>query len=423
MISRVPQTPVIIIGAGLGGLTTALSLFAAGIECKLFEAAPRIEAQGFSINLQPVAVRELAELGLSERLGEIASPIERLAFYNRHGQLVFGEPRGLACGFRWPQYGVGRGTLQALLYEHALARMGPDRILAGLTLVEFEQNDSGVVARFAASTDGAVMHSERADVLVGADGLHSMVRRQHYPERALRFAGQLMWRSRVTGPPFLNGKTMFIAGHRNQKFVAYPTAPSCGESVLINWMAGLGQSGDAPPREDWSRRVDKSLFADRFSGWKFDWLDIPALIDSAEAITEFPMMDRDPVPRWTFGRVTLLGDAAHPMQPVGSQAGSQAIVDARCLAWHMSRSRADLPAALIQYEHERLPQMHAVVLNNRAMGAEVMMDIAEERAPDGFADIDNVIPRAEREQRAAAYRQLAGLDVHSVNAGTPYSIS
>ncbi|MBL6458870.1 flavin-dependent oxidoreductase [Belnapia sp. T6] len=413
---------VIIVGAGIGGLTTALSLRAAGINATLFEAAPRIGAPSLGINLQPTAVRELAEMGLLERLAEVAAPIEALRFFNRHGQEVWAEPRGLACGFRWPQYAVNRGALQALLHQAVCDRLGRDRVIVGHALAGFEQDGNGVLAHFIDPASGKRVHSERGDVLVGADGLHSAVRRHYYPDQALRFAGQLMWRGLSEGPAFLGGRTMVIAGHRNQKFLAYSMGPAGNGREIINWVAELGQSGGAPPREDWNRSVDKSVFSSHFAGWRFGWLDAPAIIDRAEVVLEFPKFDRDPVDRWSFGRVTLLGDAAHPMQPAGSQAGSQAILDARVLAWHLAKAADDVQGALRTYEADRLPVTRDIALQNRAMGAEAMMDIAEERAPQGFADIEPVLPRAEREEHAAAYRRLSGLEVEGVNTRPSYDV-
>src|SRR5918997_4041680 len=223
----------IVVGAGIGGLATALSLHAAGIEARVFEAAPRIGALGLGINLQPGAVRELGELGLLGHLAKVAAPIEVLAFFNKHGQEVWEEPRGSACGYRWPQYAVNRGALQALLHEAACARLGRERDVTGHALAAFEQDDAGVSARFVDPASGAGIHAERGDVLVGADGLHSAGRRRFYPEEALRFGGQLMWRGSSEGPAFLGGRAMAIAGHRGQKFVAYPmAAPRGGEGVL-----------------------------------------------------------------------------------------------------------------------------------------------------------------------------------------------
>jgi 2-polyprenyl-6-methoxyphenol hydroxylase-like FAD-dependent oxidoreductase len=414
---------VLLVGAGIGGLAAALSLHAAGIEVSVFEAAPRVEALGLGINLQPTAVRELAELGLLDQLAEVAAPIEALGFFNRHGQPVWNEARGLACGYRWPQLAINRGTLQDLLYATACARLGHDRIVTGHALVSFEQDARGVVGHFSEQATASIQRRVSGDVLVGADGLHSAVRRHYYPDQPLRFAGQLMWRGAVTAPAFLGGRSMIIAGHRDQKVVAYPMTPSRDGQATINWIAELGQSTGAPPREDWNRRVGRSHFADRFNDWRFGWLDAPDLIARTDTILEFPKFDRDPVARWSFGRVTLLGDAAHPMHPAGSQAGSQAIIDARALAWHLARHRDDVTAALRAYEQERLPVTRDIALQNRAMGAEAMMDLAEARAPQGFTDIDAILPRAEREALAGTYRSRAGLDVQAVNDRASYAVT
>jgi 2-polyprenyl-6-methoxyphenol hydroxylase-like FAD-dependent oxidoreductase len=414
---------VIIVGGGIGGLTTALSLREAGIETLVFEAAPRVDALGLGINLQPNAVRELTELGLAAKLAEIAWPIEELAFYNRHGQRIWAEPRGTAGGYRWPQYAINRGLLQVALFEEACARLGRDRILVGHRLVGFEQDETGVTAHFAGPDGGERIRSERGDILIGADGLHSLVRGHFYPDQKLHYGGQLMWRTAVPATPFLSGRTMIIAGHRNQKVVAYPMAPLADGRAVLNVITELGEPSGAPPREDWNRKVDKTRFAASFASWTFDWLDVPKLIDQAESFFEFPKIDRDPVPQWTFGRVTLAGDAAHPMQPVGSQAGSQAIVDGRVLAFHLARNRHDPRAAIREYESERLPPMREVALRNRAMGAEIVMDLVEERAPNGFTNIDDVLPRAEREQRAADFKKTAGLDAQYLNERPSYSVA
>ena len=288
---------VIVVGAGIGGLAAALSLHAAGIEARVFEAAPRIDALGLGINLQPGAVRELAELGLLGRLVEAAAPIEELRFFNRHGQKVWGEPRGSSCGYRWPQYAVSRGALQALLHEAACARLGREHIATGHALAAIEQDDAGVTAHFADPASGARIHTERGEVLVGADGLHSAVRRHFYPGQAPRFGGQLMWRGSSGGPAFLGGRTMVIAGHRDQKFVAYPMAPPRHGEIVLNWVAELGKRGGAPPREAWNRRVDKAVFAGRFAGWRFEWLGVPAVIDRVEVVREFPKLGRAPLDR------------------------------------------------------------------------------------------------------------------------------
>ncbi|MNN07486.1 6-hydroxynicotinate 3-monooxygenase precursor [compost metagenome] len=256
-------------------------------------------------------------------------------------------------------------------------------------------------------------------MLVGADGIHSAVRRHFYPTGdAPRFSRRMLWRAVTEAPPYLDGRSMFMAGHQDQKFVAYPISEPLrrqGRS-LVNWIAELrvpDSVPDTPPRSDWNKQVDKSVFRAQFAGWQWDWIDIPALIDGAEAIYEFPMVDKDPLPRWTFDRVTLLGDAAHPMYPIGSNGSAQAILDARCLVDSLLGTQ-DTPYALREYEAERLPRTAGIVLRNRMNGPEQVMQLAQERAPQGFSDIEQVIPRAELEAISLRYKQLAGFDRQSM---------
>ena len=202
--------------------------------------------------------------------------------------------------------------------------------------------------------------------------------------------------------PFLDGRSMIMAGHRPQKFVAYPIGAVDADGLQqINWIAELDRrDAGLPAREDWNREGRLADFAPRFADWRFDWLDVPALIGAAERVYEFPMVDRDPLPRWTYGRVTLLGDAAHPMYPIGSNGASQAILDARALADALA-DEADVDAALARYEAERRPATAAIVHANRPHGPERVLDLAEERAPDGFAAIGDVFARGELEAIAA----------------------
>lgn len=412
---------VLVVGGGIGGLSAALSLHAAGLSVQVFESAPHIEALGLGIQLQPNAVRELTELGLGEELQRQAVAIEELNFCNRHGQFIWREPRGVKAGYKWPQYAINRGALQVLLLNAVRERIGAENVLTGHKLVSFEQDNEGVEARFLDSVTGEDLRSRRGDILVGADGLHSVVRQHFYPDQRLEFGGQLMWRGAVTAPPFLNGKSFVIAGHRDQKVVVYPMLTLPDGNISLNIITELYQS-DATPREEWNRKVDKSKFDAAFRDWRFDWLDIPALIDSLEVVYEFPKIDRDPVDRWTFGRVTLLGDAAHPMHPVGSQAGSQAVVDSRSLSFHLAQHREDPERGLLAYEAERLPLMRKLALENRTLGPEVVMDLAEERAPDGFADIDEVMSREELQDRQDSFKKLAGFSVSELNERKSYSV-
>ena len=418
---------IAIAGGGIGGLTLALLCHQNGIEVEVWEASEELRPLGVGINLLPHAVRELAALGLEDALARIAIETSSLSYYNKFGQQIWHEPRGRAAGYDWPQFSVHRGEFQMLLYQTAVARLGADRIHTGHALESIVSigGTSGEPARFTLRrrSDNAVVEAQ-ADVLVGADGIHSAVRRHFYPQGdAPQFSRRLLWRATCDAAPYLDGRSMFMAGYQDQKFVAYPISEPLraqGRS-RINWIAELrvpDDYPDTPPRSDWNRQVDKSVFRTAFENWRWDWIDIPALIDGAEAIYEFPMVDKDPLPRWTFGRVTLLGDAAHPMYPIGSNGSAQAIVDARYLT-DCLLNEPDLGYALREYEAERLPRTAGIVLRNRMNGPEQVMQLAETRAPQGFARIDDVIARSELEAIAQRYKILAGFGQQQLQANKP----
>jgi len=405
----------LIVGAGIGGLTTALALSRAGIDVRVFESVRDPQALGVGINLQPNAVRELSALGLADELASAGVATGALALYTKRGQLIWSEPRGVVAGYHWPQYSIHRGVLLMLLLDAVRRELGEERVRTGHHLSSFDQDAIGATAHFQDRRTGAALGSARADVLIGADGIHSTVRAALYPdEGAPAFGGQLMWRGAVPAEPFLDGRTMAICGHRDHKFLAYPIKDGNG-GPLVNWVAELSVPGGTPPRTDWNRRVSKSIFAPEFATWQFPWLDVPSLISATEAVYEFPKVDREPISRWSFERVTLLGDAAHPMTPHGSQAGSQAIADAAVLTRTLV-TEGTVVAALRRYEEERLPAMRDVTLSNRQLGPEAAMQIVEERAPNGFEHIEDVISRDELHELTASFSRTAGLDAETVNA-------
>ena len=403
---------IIVAGAGIGGLTLALSLHQLGIPVAVFEAVSEIKPLGVGINLLPHAVRELCELGLEDRLAEIAIPTQALAYYSRHGRPIWQEPRGREAGYHWPQFSVHRGALQMLLLETVRARLGADAVRFGHHLVEHQEFDEGVIALFRGGDP--VMGS----VLVGADGIHSALRAHNLRDEGPPiWNGAILWRGVTEGAPFLGGRTMIMAGHEFQKFVAYPISRAAydqGRSV-INWIAELKFAPDhAWRREDWNRPGQLADFLPQFADWRFDWLDVPAVIQAASTVYEFPMVDRDPLPVWTHGRTTLLGDAAHPMYPIGSNGASQAILDARALAREL-RAKGATNAALVAYEAERRPATSRIVLANRQNGPEQVMQMVQERAPDGYETITDVLSAAELEEAAAGYKRLAGFDKDALN--------
>lgn len=398
----------IVIGAGIGGLTTALSLHAAGIAAEVHEAVEDLRPLGVGINLLPHAVRELTELGLADRLAAAGVATEALVYANRHGQEIWREPRGLTAGYRWPQYSIHRGTLQMLLLDAVRERLGPDAVRVGRQAVAAD----GHTVRF---HDGGMASG---DVIVAADGIHSRLRAQAYPDEGPPIWNRrVLWRGVSEAPAYLCGRTMVMAGHGDQKFVCYPIDPAAAAGrSLINWIAELRfPEGAAWRREDWNRPGRLEDFLPRFESWAFGWLDVPAVIRAAQRVFEYPMVDRDPADHWTFGRVTLLGDAAHAMYPIGSNGASQAILDARTLAFQLATA-PDVEAALAAYEADRRPATSRLVLANRGEGPERVLNLAEARAPDGFAHVTDVIPQAELAAVADGYKQIAGFDLAALNA-------
>lgn len=396
---------IIIVGAGIGGLATAVSLHEAGLhDITVYERSTAIRGLGVGINLLPHALRELTELGIADTIAELGVEPQTLAYYNRFGQPIWSEPRGREAGYRWPQLSVHRGRLQLALRDLAEARLA-EPIRLDHRLIALTTNDDGTETATFATADGTV--DATADVIIGADGIHSALRALRYPtEGAPPWGGLTLWRGVTRIPAFLDGRTMIMTGDADQKFVAYPLAAADADGrMLVNFIAErrVGGTGDA----DWNRAVDPAPIAELFRDWNFDWLDVPTAIATADEILEYPMVDRDALPQWTFGHTTLLGDAAHAMYPNGSNGGSQAILDARTLAFHLATAH-DIDEALAGYEAARRPAMTALLASTRATGPERVMQLAAERAPEGFDEIENVIPYVEREQIANGYKSAAG---------------
>lgn len=406
---------IVIAGAGIGGLAAALSLHEAGYrDVCVFERVAELRPLGVGINLLPHAVRELTELGLGDRIAGLAVAPSTLAYFNRHGQRIWSEPRGLHAGYRWPQVSVYRGRLQSMLLDAVRDRLGPGAVRTGHRLVAVEHGADADVACF--DTDEGVVRVE-AEVVVGADGIHSALRRRHYPhEGRPRWNGLTLWRGTARVPAYLDGRTMIMAGDDEQKFVAYPVAPpDAAGHARVNFIAERRQDGTDGGNADWNRAVDPSPIVELFRDWRFDWLDVPGVIAAAEEILEYPMVDRDPIDQWTFGRSTLLGDAAHPMYPNGSNGASQAILDARTLALHLATAPT-VEQALARYEADRRPATTALVHSNRRQGPERVMVLAHERAPKGFDDIGEVFAPGELAEIAASYKRAAGFHPDALNS-------
>jgi 5-methylphenazine-1-carboxylate 1-monooxygenase len=404
----------LIVGGGIVGLATALMLHRSGVEVTVFEEALKIKELGVGLNLLPHSVQHLVGLGLQARLDNNALRTGELRFFCKRGTAIWREPRGLNAGYEVPQYSIHRGRLQAILKEEVIKRLGRAALVTDRRLVRFEHDDEGASAFFETSAGETLV--EQGEFLIGADGINSVVRQQLYPDQGNpQFAGLMLWRGATSSDPFLSSNTMIMAGHNDQKVVIYPISdPDESGKQLINWVAEFRVPPDTIHRDDWNNAGQLEEFADRFEDWKFDWLDIPDLFRRADRIYKFPMVDRDPVEKWSFGRVTLAGDAAHAMYPNGSNGASQGILDAVSLERHLS-AEGDIATAFQKYQEERLPPTSRLVLDNRKTGPERVLQLVEERC-DGRCSGEHVcVPQSEFEEIARAYKQLAGFDKSTVN--------
>ena len=408
---------IIIAGGGIGGLTAALSLHRAGFPVRVFESVDRIQALGVGINLLPHAVRELDALGLADDLVANGITPSTLAYFTKRGEPIWDEPRGLEAGYRWPQISIHRGVLHTLLHAAAEADIGADRIHTGCHLDRFVETADGIEATFIDRRSGATAATATGSMMIACDGIHSVVRRHFYADEGMpKWNGSLLWRGLAEGAPVFDGRTMVWAGHPRQKFVLYPVLDLAHGRQQLNFIAELRtDSTELLEREDWNRPGDLADFLPQFEGWTFPWLDVPALISAAPGTFLFPMVDRDPVDRWSFGRTTLLGDAAHPMYPIGSNGASQAILDARTLTGCLLCHADDVERALQRYDEVRRPATSAIVLANRGLGPELPMQLVEERAPDGFAELSDVIAPDEILEVTDGYRKMAGFSLQQLH--------
>jgi 2-polyprenyl-6-methoxyphenol hydroxylase-like FAD-dependent oxidoreductase len=405
---------VIIVGAGVGGLTVALMLQRRGIRAEIYEQSSTVRDNvGVGINTLPPSIAELTELGLLPELDKIGIRTRELIYYNRLGQAVWDELRGLDAGHSAPQFSLHRGRLQKVLHAAVQDRLGPSAVRTGRRLAGFLQDEGGVTAHFTDSVKGEAGLTVRGDVLICADGIHSVGRRRFYPDEAApRWQGVMMWRGAVEWPVWKDGRTMAIGGGLGAKAVLYPIAEGKDGRQLMNWVVNIKVAdGEVtpPPKGNWSGRAHHSQVLPYAKRFAIPGCELPRLVEATPEIFEYPMCDRDPLPRWTFGRVTLLGDAAHPMYPVGSNGASQAVLDARALADALAH--AEHPGeALWAYEQDRLPKTAEVVRLNRTGGPERVIDEVEKLAPGGFTNIDAVMARAERRAIVRGYAGTAGFD-------------
>jgi 2-polyprenyl-6-methoxyphenol hydroxylase-like FAD-dependent oxidoreductase len=406
---------IAIVGGGICGLALAMNLHERGIACRVYERAPEIRELGVGITLLPHAMREFTALGVGGELLRAGIENVESCFFNRFGQLIYKEPRGKFAGYQYPEVGIHRGKLHRILFEAARARIGADRVLTDRECIGLEQNEQGASVFFKETSSGRMLEPVRASAVIACDGINSAIRKLFYPDDAVAFAGINTWRGVTRRKPILTGRSyMRVGSILTGKLVIYPIVDNVDVegSQLINWMAEIKQ--ERVGKNDWNKPGDLADFFAIYKDWRFDWLDVAAMIESADQVLEYPMVDKDPVARWTFGRVTLAGDAAHPMYPRGSNGAAQAAIDARTLADLLAK-HADPRDALKAYEAARLEPTAKVVRTNRDHPPDFINIKVEELVGDRpFENLDDYITQGELRALSENYKKIAGFSVADV---------
>ena len=410
---------IAVVGAGIGGLVLALELHQVGVPCRVYEAVSEIKPLGVGINILPHASAVFSRLGLEEALSAVSVLTAESVFFNRFGQFIFGEPAGRKAGYRFPQYSVHRGKLHEVLLAAVRERLGDDAIILDHRCTGVRQDEDAAYLSFRSSSGDAELPQVRADAVIACDGVHSVIRRQFHPDEGEpRYSGVNMWRGVTLGKPILSGASMVRAGWLDRgKLVVYPIQNDVdgNGNQLLNWLAEIETPHHVT--RDWDRRGHIDDFIDAYADWHFDWLDVPAMMRAAESVLEYPMVDQDPLDRWSFGRVTLLGDAAHPMVPRGSNGAGQAILDAKVLNGLLA-SIDDPERALKAYETQRLPATAEVVLTNRRNPPDaIIREVRDRTADQPFERIEDVISQEELAEISQRYKDIAGLSAKELRVG------
>ncbi len=408
----------IIAGGGLVGLTLALAMHAKGFKVKIYESVPEILPLGVGINLLPHSVTSLKKLGLLDDLQEVAIETSSLGYFTDDGKEIWKEPRGLAAGYDVPQLSIHRGDLHMILLKHVRERLGDDAVMQNHRLDNFEQDADGVTVQFTDHKKTKTLESQRADYLVGADGINSRLRNILYPdEGAPHYSGQILWRGVSEIDPYLDGKSMFMAGHNDLKLVAYPIRKESAErgKSYVNWIAERSIPSDLAERQgDWNQEGLLEEFASHFANWELGWLNVQELFEKAISIHKFPMIDRNPIPKWSFDRITLMGDAAHAMYPNGSNGVSQGVLDAMTFADLMEEG-GSVPNTLQKYEDARREVTSKIVLANRETGPEKVMQMVHETCDGTCGPVHKCIEYDTLKEVANSYKKLAGFHAGTLN--------
>jgi len=411
---------IVIAGGGIGGLVLALTLHEIGVSCTVVETSNSMRPLGVGVNIQPNAVRELFDLGFTaDELNEIGVAAKEWALVGLNGKEVYAEPRGTHAGYSWPQYAVHRGRFHMLLYKRVVETLGIDSVKLGARLTAYEQTEDSVTAHLQ-HHDGT-QSTLSSSLLIGADGINSVVRAQMHPQQPpIHWGGKIMWRGTVKAKPIRTDSSFVGLGTHEHRIVLYPISAT-DESGLaeINWIAEVTQDNASGWQQDsWFREVELEEFAHQFDAFRYDWLDVPALLNTADCAYENPMIDRDPIPYWVDNRVALIGDAAHPMYPTGSNGASQAIVDARVLGAKLVQYGL-ASKALWAYNDDLCEPVSALVLRNRGEGPFGLLNLLNDRCEGVFDDIESIIPEAERIEFMMNYKKAAGFAKEALNSSGP----
>jgi 2-polyprenyl-6-methoxyphenol hydroxylase-like FAD-dependent oxidoreductase len=413
---------VLIAGGGIGGLATALTLEQIGVPFTVFEGVRELAPLGVGINIQPNAVRELADLGLGPALlDRVGIAAREWALVGLNGNDIYSEPRGLLAGYNWPQYAVHRGRLHMLLHDTLVQRAGAGSVRLGHKVTGYEKNADGTVTALVRRADGTELR-ERGTLLIGADGIHSAVRAQMHPEQPpIHWGGAVMWRGTTLAKPIRTGSSFVGLGTHRHRVVVYPISPADPATglAMINWIAEVTlDNAEGWKSSGWFRPVEIAEFAHHFDGWTYDWLDVPDLLRRSDVAYENPMIDRDPVSSWQDGPVLLVGDAAHAMYPTGSNGASQAIIDARVLGATLL-DHGVTTSALRAFDEKMCGPISQLILRNRGAGPFGLLNLVDERCGGRFDNIDDVVPADERNEFMAKYKAAAGFAIEQLNNAPP----
>jgi 2-polyprenyl-6-methoxyphenol hydroxylase-like FAD-dependent oxidoreductase len=418
--NELTQPVVLIAGGGIGGLATALTLHQIGVKAIVFEAVPELKPLGVGINIQPNAVRELFDLGITaDDLDKVRVPAQEWALVGQQGQEIYSEPRGTFAGYHWPQYAVHRGEFQMMLFDKLVERAGADAVQLNARATGYENNADGSVFLLLTNSDGQVS-KQTGDLLIGADGIHSTIRQQMHPQQPpIHWGGALMWRGKTRARPTRTASSFIGLGTHRQRMVIYPISPTDADgNADINWIAEVTFDDPENHKSGWFKPANIEDFVHHFDGWTYDWLDVPALIRGAETAYENPMIDRDPIPTWRDAAVALMGDAAHAMYPTGSNGASQAIIDARVLGQKFLAHGVS-PKALEDYDNTLCGPVSELILRNRGAGPFGLLNMVNDRCGGEFDNIDDVISPQERSEFMGRYKQAAGFAMEKLNQAEP----